>query len=310
MRKANANCNDHEYEELKRFNLFLLGLTKASSQRKISTLFRGDKLSNVFTRLGMEYDAENPNYRDLLDRLFMVGDKARHFYNEQISQAGGRQISLEETNEETFKYIFDHLNKAVKSKNPYHKKFFDKNEEAKRYFQDKKNKTTFLLVSSGGTIAEKKFFKYYYLSLLHQLAEIGYKAKSHIVSTSKKISIAEQFAGNNPSEKRIVLYAWKPIFYSPISFRKKQLPRFNGRPYSYQKEISIVAGILPHFIYGLEIVDEGLFFINPYLFNNPITSSLFKDGFNIDQTNFDAVLTTTNYRIGFNVVDNDISERA
>ena len=161
MKKTNSNSGCLSYDELEQFNSFLLGLNRASSRRKITTLFRGDKISNIFNRLGVEYEINHPNYQDLLDRLFMVGDKARHFYNEQINQFGGRQIRVEDLSENTFGYIFDHLYKAAKSKETNSKKFFEKNEKLKNYFLDKKNKGNFLLVSSESTIAERQFFKYH-----------------------------------------------------------------------------------------------------------------------------------------------------
>ena len=67
-------------------------------------------------------------------------------------------------------------------------------------------------------------------------------------------------------------------------------------PYDYQREFSILGGILPHFISGLEIIRTNDFYPNPNIFKADITNELFFSGLAIDQSNFDDVLNLTNYK--------------
>jgi hypothetical protein len=80
-------------------------------------------------------------------------------------------------------------------------------------------------------------------------------------------------------------------------------------PYKTQKEISILAGILPHYIIGLQIIEDERFLINPNIFINPITDNLFIDGLSINQDDFDEVLRQTSYRKSFEVQGSRIRER-
>jgi len=67
-------------EESHHLNEFLLKLLRLSNQRKVSLLYRGDKLENLFSRLGLTYWPNNPDFETLLIRLFTVGEKGRHYY--------------------------------------------------------------------------------------------------------------------------------------------------------------------------------------------------------------------------------------
>ena len=67
-------------QDLIHFNEFLLRQIRLTQRRIIYPLYRGDKLKNIFDRLGVFYDEVEPDYKQLLDRLFMVGEKSRNFY--------------------------------------------------------------------------------------------------------------------------------------------------------------------------------------------------------------------------------------
>lgn len=297
--------------DLIHFNEFLLMQIRLTQRRIIQPLYRGDKLKNLFDRLGVFYNEVEPDYKQLVSRLFMIGEKSRNFYSDEFfNNRNNRNIRIDDCDEKVFNYIFDNINSSLKSKNSYTKAFFDKNEQFKQFFLDKTaNKKTFSSIIIAVAENEQVFFKNYYLTLLHQLGSINYKESSHLVSTSKDHTVAEDFAGTRSSSKRIMLHCWTTVNSQMSNFKKYGLPKYNGVPYKNQKEFSILAGILPHYIIGLQIIDEEKFFINPNIFLNPITDCLFVHGLNINQEDFDEVLRQTKYRKSFEVRGNIIRER-
>lgn len=274
-------------------------------------LYRGDKLSNLYDRLGLFYNHRNLDYKQLLSRLFMVGDKSRSFYADEFFEpAQGRQIKIDDCTANVYNYIFDNINSSIKSKNIHTKSFFNKNEKFKDYFLNKAaNKMAFTSGISSLDKNDQVYFKNYYLVLLHQLGSINYKASSHFVSTSTDSTVAGRFAGDNYYSKKVMLHSWMPINSQGKIFNKLKLPKYIGKPYSNQKEVSVLAGILPHYIIGLEIIDDEKFFINPNIFINLIDNNLFINGLDIDQGDFDDVIKLTKYKDSFEVRGNKVIQR-
>jgi hypothetical protein len=297
-------------QDLTQFNAFLLKQIRLTQRKIICPLYRGDKLENLFTRLGSSYnEAKEPNYEQLLSRLFMVGEKSRNFYSDEFFQKDNRTIRIDDCDENVFNYIFDNINSSLKSKNTHTISFFDKNEKFKQFFSNKAaNKQIFSSAILAAKESEQIYFKNYYLILLHQLGSINYRDSSHLVSTSMDYKVAQNFASGNYPSKSIVIHAWTTVNAYRDKFKKYRLPKYSGMPYKNQKEISVLAGILPHYIIGLEIIEDEIFFINPNIFINAITDNLFIDGLDIDQTDFDEVLKQTKYRKSFWVQGDKIRE--
>ena len=274
-------------------------------------MYRGDKLKNLFERLGIFYNEDEPDYKQLLDRLFMVGEKSRNFYADEFFKASSsRSIKIDDCNEKVFKYIFDNINDSIKSKNSSTIAFFDKNEEFKQFFlNEKDNKETFLKAFSSANENEQIYFKNYYLTLLHQLDAINYKNSSHVVSTSLDSSVAQKFAMAKLSGKSVILHCWTPKNNEINNFKKHGLPKYKNAPYKNEKEVSILAGILPHYIIGLQVIEDEVFFINPNIFSNPVNDNLFIQGFNINQDGFDEIIKLTKYKKSFESQGNKIRER-
>ncbi len=298
-------------EELCQFNEFLVKQIYLTNRRIIQPLYRGDNLMNLREKLGIYYSKSETDYKELLSRLFMVGEKSKHFYSEEYFKSSNRTIRIDESNETVFHYIFDNLNSSIKSKNSITISFFEKNLLLKSYFSDKKNnKRIFSSSALSANENERIFFKNYYLSLLHQLGAINYKNKSHFVSASTDFTVAQDFSSNDSSSKRIIIHAWRPVNGKITHrFEKYNLPKYKSVPYRNQKEFSSLAGILPHYIIGLETLRDHKIFINPSIFANPISDDLFINGLNINQENFGEVLKLTNYGKSFEVRRNEIYEK-
>lgn len=300
-------------KELSQFNEFLLKQIYLTNRKMIQPLYRGDNLENLHYKLGVFYSKTETGHQELLKRLFMVGEKSKHFYSQEYFKSSkGSTMGIDECNKIVFDYIFDNVNNSIKSKNSYTINFFERNPLFKNYFLDKKNnKRMFSLSVLSANQNEQIFFKNYYLSLLHQLAGINYKNQSHFVSASTDFAVAQDFSGNKSSSKGIIIHAWKPTSKKiACRFEKYNLPKYISVPYRNQKEFSSLAGILPHYIIGLEILNDHKLFINPNIFTNPVSDNLFIDGLNINQEDFGEVLKETNYRASFEISDGKVYERS
>lgn len=304
------NKKELSREELLHFNEFLMKQISLTHARHITPLYRGDNLENLHEKLGLEYNKEKPDYAELLKRLFMVGEKARHFYSGEYFNLINREgILINDVNEVVFNYIFDNIHSSTKDKKPRTRDFFNKNSAFKDFFFDKKNnKKIFSASALSSPIKDQFLFRNYYLTLLHQLNAINYRNDTHIVSTSSNYSVAGKFALGRSSGKRIIIHCWIPTSNILRDLIKNNLPIYEGAPYKEQHEVSLLAGILPHFIIGLRIVEDKLFFINPSIFNNRITNSLFKYGIEINQTNFIEIIRQTNYGAAFEMNEDEIWE--
>lgn len=285
--------------ELDKINDFLLQLAREISYRKIRMVYRGDKLENLFERLNIFYNPPTPNIEQVLEYLFMLGEKGRHFYSDSIAGYSGSTFEVDDVGKAQFAYIFDKIAAVSKSLKKHHRDFFRNNGSFSDYFQNKTNKPIFLAAIENLNTRIRLPIKNYYLSLLHQLAAVNYKKKSAFVSTSEDKNIAKQFANHSGLKPGVLLHVWTP---SPISilkyFKGSGLPMYKQAPFKKQEEISFFAGILPHYIIGLEVIGKAMFY-NPAIINNDITFLTFVEGFQIDQTNFESYRKKSSYKSSF-----------
>ena len=248
MVQSNHIKNELSLAELEILNSFLMQLLSNSASSKVKMIYRGDNLGNLCHRLGVKYDTSDIDFQTLLERLFMIGEKARHFYDDSIE---GRYLSIEGAGREAFDYLFDHLHKAVRNRRKAYVQFFSTNVLFREYFADKKNKRVFIDAAMGHSEYLRMYFRERYQTLLHQLAAPIYKEKSHVVSTSRNHHVAKKFAGGGVDNiDSCIIHAWKPNM-NRFRLINNSLPNYKGYPFSHQEETSIIAGILPHYIIAL-----------------------------------------------------------
>ena len=259
-------------------------------KKEIRPLYRGDSLKNLCDKLNVFYNNGAPNIKDILERLCMVGDKANRYYT--INE----NFKIEDANDFVFNKIMDYFKSSLKSKNKNTINFFERNKKLKEFFSNKNNESIFLERIESANKDERLYIRNYYLTLLHQLAAINYKNKSHFVSTSEDYKIAVKFANKNSDGHSIVLHCWQPINRERCTIKKYNLPLYSIGPYDYQKEFSVLGGILPHYISGLEIKSTNDFYPSPNIFNQDITNETFLNGLEIDQRNFHTIIKLTNYK--------------
>lgn len=276
--------------ELQRYNDFLFLINTLSYKREISQIYRGDSLENLCKKLNIEYLEENTDTNLICERLFMVGEKAKRFYIDDSS------FEINNYEDAVFEKIIKYYKDSIKNKNRNVKYFFDRNSILRDFFSDKSNKHIFKEKIRETSEFEKLAIRDYYLTLLHQLAAINYKNKSHFVSTSKDYRIAEEFSKSKKQVHRIILHCWQPIKNERNTVKKFKLPTYIFHPFQYQKEYSLLGGILPHFIHMIEFCYQNKFVPNPNIFNQDINDYTFSYGLDIDQSNFFEMLELTNYK--------------
>jgi len=280
----------YEYtrDEQKKIKNFLRHLQQEADNGRVKIVYRGDKLKTLFRKANVYFDAIDPDYNAVLNSLFILGEKGKHFYKVNNSHSTGRKFALDDVGNACFSHIFDHLAKTIKSKEEHQREFFRKNALFRDYFVDKINKPLFLKAIIRIDPRRLLVIKTYYLTVLHQLSAVNYRNKSLLVSTSEDRNMALSFAGHLRKEPGFLIHAWTT---APASlkqyFKGTGLPMYREAPFKKQKEISFFAGILPHYIIGLELVGKGITFYNPAITSNNITPLTFTHGLDIDQSNFE-----------------------
>lgn len=293
-------------QELTRYNDFLFIQLELMKKRVIQLIYRGDSLENLCKKLNVYYENEHTNISTILERLFMVGEKAKRFYTDD------EDFEINNTDDYVFEKIMKYFETSLKNQNRNTITFFDRNPTLKSFFSDKQNKKTFLNILNRASTRERLAIRNYYLTLLHQLAAINYKNKSHFVSTSSEYNIAEKFSKSRGNKNRIILHCWQPLKIERNIAKKYNLPTYTLGPYHYQKEFSILGGILPHYIAGIEFTHLKEFYFNPNIFKQNISNETFFYGLDIDQSNFEETFLLTNYKRslttdGFDIWENTFS---
>lgn len=276
--------------ELQRYNNFLFLINTLSYKREISQIYRGDSLENLCNKLNVQYLEENTDLNLICERLFIVGEKAKRYYIDDNS------FKINDYEDAVFKIIIKYFKDSIKNKNESIKYFFERNSSLRDFFNDKNNKRIFQEKIRNASDLEKLAIRDYYLTLLHQLAAINYKNKSHFVSTSRDYEIADSFSKSKKEKYRVILHCWQPIRNEKNIVKKFNLPTYSCHPFQYQKEYSLLGGILPHFIHMIEFCHQNKFVPNPNIFNQDINEYSLYYGLDIDQNNFLEIFKLTNYK--------------
>lgn len=254
---------------------FLLLQIQLTQRKKINTYYRGDNLNNIYKRFGLSNDGTEYKRKELLERIFLIGDKAKYFYNDILfdDNSFSRNLALIDTSAVALKKIFERLNTSTKSKKEYLIQYFKSNSAIYQYFNSSANLPHF--INSISSSKNPLHYRNYYLKILHQLYFIGYRNNSHFVSSTEDKDVANDFAGPDG----IIIHCWNPNFnFSHTKLEIHNLPKEETFAFKKQKEFSFLAGILPHFISAVEFTESKKVYFNPTILQNDIDSKLFLEG--------------------------------
>lgn len=292
-----VNDQSASQKEQQQFFSFIKSL---KSSKRVRFVFRGN--SNIIKY----YDTDVDNIPLLSHCIFCIGDKGCYFLQKKLIDF-----------KEIFPVIWNKFNDKVCKLNfrseqtKQHVLHFLKcNPEIQQYFSNEQNRKSFECISDL-PIEDRKKVADYYLSILHTIGKSA-NGKSFFLSASKNYMVADEFKGTNS----IIIYGWLPkkginnhiIKYIDVekysSFVKKiGLPTCNVPIYPEQREICIKCGLLPNYIIGFQ--HDNKFYINPNILKTQWHDNIVYDGLDIDQKNFNDLLTKSKYSQSFIYYDGD-----
>ena len=292
-----VNDQSASQKEQQQFFSFIKSL---KSSKRVRFVFRGN--SNIIKY----YDTDVDNIPLLSHCIFCIGDKGCYFLQKKLidfkeifpviwNKFNDKVCKLNFTSEQTKQHVLH---------------FLKCNPEIQQYFSNEQNRKSFECISDL-PIEDRKKVADYYLSILHTIGKSA-NGKSFFLSASKNYMVADEFKGTNS----IIIYGWLPkkginnhiIKYIDVekssSFVKKiGLPTCNVPIYPEQREICIKCGLLPNYIIGFQ--HDNKFYINPNILKTQWHDNIVYDGLDIDQKNFNDLLTKSKYSQSFIYYDGD-----
>jgi len=260
----------------KKYAQFLDVLIEAQKDGIINLLHRGETKEFAFNKLNL--DTSYNSLEQFAEKIFYFGDKAKYFWKDKVALLG-LEFEINDISDSVFENIFLLFNKMIQfTRKEATLIYLKKNMKTESYFKDIANIENFKKRVNYLTANNKLFYRNYYLRLLHQLGEGDYTKNSLLISSSEEKHVAKKFSKNN-----IIINFWDLRFNNRDIF-VDNMPIFIGKPYKNQKEISIFATILPHYIYSVEY--KGIIFPNPALKTTSNFESVVLSGFEIMQENF------------------------
>lgn len=274
-----------------------------------------DKMKIIFRYVGnnillKEYNCGLNDISLLSQSVFLFGDKAKLFYDDLNQKS--RNLSIDEIDKRNFEFIYDkfvkifmHTEKldSMKTKEALYKS--NDYLYAHQYFSNEsKESWTNKIMKLKET--KRQMIKDYYVSYLHTIGLTAYGRNTYFLSTSTDYNFCNELLNNNLGfcQEGLIFVGWAKqnetnnILSKQIEklMNKNNLPRFNKNVFPDQKEITLKCGLLPHFIIGYFYRNK--FEINPYMLNakEKDIPAIVKNGFDIDQKNFHAYFSKTNFR--------------
>jgi len=265
--------------------------------------YRGVSRNNLLEKLS---SSKSPlDDAKLLNLLFYFGDKAKHFYKYNDTQARSLRWlkGIEDCSPETCKEIFDRIRLFLNSPDlsiGYHRD----NPSFCVYFKEDSNSQAFIdSICNLGQNARD-----YYLYFLHAAGRDWLNNQTVLVSTSSDIEIAKEFAtkyGNGfiiyyiiPSPVHLFAITAHELTATEKLLGDLRLPCYRGVELFEEHEYSVRGGLFASRILGAQIIHGKAFVVNPHLFEATNSACNIIDGLKIDQSDFEDKLDKTGYERG------------
>ena len=297
--------------EMETFKNLCNHLNLSQSSKKVQIVYRGESKENLSNKLNEQYGTQK-----FFEYLFVIGEKAKYFWSQTRTSLENLNYlkSIEDTDNETFKFIFNEFNSILVRGNSNifenRARRLDEFKETQpdfiSFFSNVRNLKKFLKKTNG--VDNKIQLRDYYLYLLHTF---NLDKISFFVSTSFKRKVARRFAHERfaPSKKGIIFYYFlpEPIYRYGVSSSSLQvgqslwtsqgLPIYTQNFYPKQYEVAVKGALFPHFILGLFDLESDSFVVNPHVFKqeDQHVPLIPQQGFFIDQENFDDTIKETGY---------------
>lgn len=283
----------------------LAGRTFCSCRRPLVT-YRGVSRENLIEKLSKQ--GSHLSEEKLLSLLFYFGDKAKHYYNfDDVEAKSLRWLSrIEDISQTTCAEIFKRIRKVLRNNREEITRFIELNPSFCEYFNSPENRESFI-----GTLRNLgQGARDYYLYFLHSAGNIGLGKKSVLVSTSSSYDAASRFAGGGDGKGYVICYTIpRPIQNYAVTYRSMKklegplvvrgLPTYKGVAlYRDQKEYCVRGALFASNIFGVRVLGDSTFVVNPHLFSENNDACDMLHGLALDQSDFEGRLKETNYSRG------------
>jgi hypothetical protein len=286
--------NYHEHDLVRRAADAISGSTDLAPLR----LYRGESKTNLRRQLLPSSVADIPDYL-LYSRLFLFGEKARHFSRDTDDAIVQRPWlrGITDTRAATFEWLFDRIHRIIGYRYRRVQRFRRENPEFTAFFSDPALKAEFRRRVMKLFQTGRAQVRDYYLYFLHTYGRKGIDRETLLVSTSECRTQAKRFQGRG--DQGVLLYIFLPRRYlrNAVSSRLGRAAEFAGLPsyhpgadlYAKQREVSLRGAIFPHYIFGVEDNATKQFIVNPHLLQmpQPFVTQIHRRGIKVDQRAFE-----------------------
>ncbi|ELC3160022.1 hypothetical protein [Vibrio harveyi] len=299
-------------EELRRCFLSLKSfLSEQDKAGRLLFLFRGEEQRNIRRRLssgGLGIDTN-----EVFERAFYFGDKARHFSVDTFDAERNFLTGINDCCDETLSFIYRRIGESLEDPRILRQVNQNTSREFRDFFLNQHNHHEFLQKINQAYTSETRLkARDYFLYYLHVAGSAGLRKETMFVSTTTDRRIARGFSkvGNRNSSRVMFHYfipqpfhvhaiaPWVADHHQRI-VNALQLPTYKSTGlFPKQREVSVKGALFPHFILGIELVDERKFIINSNFNmygNRENFESISRQGFFIDQSDFHNRIFDTGY---------------
>lgn len=285
-------------------------LSEQDKSGNILFLYRGEEQRNIKKRLvNSDSDVEQ---QEVFKRVFYFGDKARHFATDVFRDGRNFLMGINDCSEDTLSFIFDRIANALNSIKISRQIAENTSDCFRDFFLDQNNRTIFVgRINKSYTDETKLKSRDYYLYFLHVAGTSGIRHETMFVSSSTDRKIATGFSRVGKRDlSRIIFHYFIPQPFhihaiAPwVADHHQRIARSLGLPtykptglFPKQQEVSVKGALFPHFMLGIELVDEKKFIVNPHgcCLNRSEFPNVSKQGFSIDQSDFQNKIFDTGY---------------
>ncbi|NMF59765.1 hypothetical protein [Pseudanabaena yagii] len=289
------------------FYSFTQHLIDVYKEGNLVFIYRGESFKGLRKKLF----SSNGDFsrRKLYERLFIVGDKARHFFMDKFEDSDNRRCltNIKDCSDDTFDFIFERIEKVLSAPNLESRIHQSCSTRFLQYFRDRSNHDEFIKSINSCTKLNAKNrlnLRDYYLFFLHIAGSSGIRKETMLVSSSLSIEVAESFAKDDPiiiygfipqPYHNFVVSPWLTSEYHKIALRNS-LPTYQTFGlFPKQIEISVKGALFPCFILGVQQIENKSFVINPHILNIKSPNKASKYGIPVKQKDFMKSILASKY---------------
>ena len=290
------------------FNSFIGHLIDVYKEGNLVFIYRGESFKGIRKKLF----SSNGDFSKskLYERLFLFGDKARHFFMDGFENFNKRVwlTNIKDCSDETFSFIFERIDNVLSAPNLESRIHQSCSTRFLQYFRDRNNHDGFIKSINSCTKDKSKNrlrLRDYYLYFLHIAGSSGIRKETMLVSTSLSVKVAECFSDEKDIDS-FIIYGFIPQQYhnfmvSPwLASEYHKIASENSLPtyqpfglFPEQLEVSVKGALFPCFILGVKQNEN--FVVNPHIFNIKSNENASKSGIPVNQSDFMNSILASNY---------------